>query len=158
MIRSFKKSIEIYLFLYLLFITGTRYQVAQADGNRMAITILGALLIAWVVYALVEKKKLILPLFPSPYVLFILALITSTIHSVNIGSSAHELYLWTTYSFIFLGIINIINYGWDQASLLNSAMIAGLFYNAVKLYPPGLAFTTVSASSLKMLITLIAIM
>ena len=131
------KFLEIYLIAYFILYTGFRYQMAQAGVSAVMSLFLLILAAIWIIYAIREKKKFARPPKWGVYQMFFLAAAVSVVHSVNIGISADELLLWGIALFIFLGIVNIVEYGWNLESLINSTLIVGAIHHGLKLLQAG---------------------
>jgi len=131
--KIIRKLTEIYLLIYLIFISGSYYQLANQDIITASYIMVAVLVGIWAAYILIAKKTVIFPEYKTIYILFLLSGVTSCVHSLDITGSFRELYLWIIYVVMFIGILSIVNYGWDKKSLLNSALVVGLIYNAYKL-------------------------
>jgi len=132
--KIIKKAIEIYLMIYLVFVTGTFSQLSNLDIWNTAYITLAILAAIWTIYILANKEKIYLPDDGSFYIIFFLAIITAAVHSINISISLRALFILFTAAFMFVGIISLVNYGWDPESLLNSALIVGALFNIYKIY------------------------
>jgi len=131
--KIIKRIIEVYLLIYLILFIGFRYQISNPDIFNYSIGVLASLAVYLILTMIIEKRPLALPPNAGVYVIFILAYITSVIHSVNYGRSENELILFAIAAFMFFGTINLIRAGWDNNNLLDSLLLVGLFYNVVKL-------------------------
>jgi len=130
--QTVKKILEIYLITYLVFLTGSYSQSFRSDVYVASYIVYGVLLAAWLIISRV-KKKVRLPEYFGFYILLFASGIISTVLSVNVSLSVRELYLWATYLLLFLGTINVLGYGWDRKSFLNSLMTVGLVFNLYRL-------------------------
>lgn len=130
--QTVKKILEIYLIAYLVFLTGSYSQPFRSDVYIASYIVLGVLTVIWFGFSLV-KERVVLPEYFGLYILLFLSGIVSTLFSVNIPLSVQELYLWVTYLVLLLGTINLIGYGWNRKSFLNSLLIVGVSFNLYRL-------------------------
>lgn len=131
--QTVKKILEIYLISYLVFLTGSYSQPFRSDVYIASYIVLGVLTVIWFVFSLVREKRVVLPEYFGLYILLFLSGIVSTLFSVNIPLSVQELYLWVTYLVLFLGTMNLVGYGWNGKSFLNSLMVVGVSFNLYRL-------------------------
>lgn len=131
--KKARKLIEIYLMLYLIMIAGSHYQLHIPLVINVSYIIFAALAGIWAAYILIEKKSIYIPEYKTLYILFLAAALTSVVHSLDLPVSLHELYIWGIYLFLYIGILSLVSYGYEKRSLINSAILVGLVYNAYKL-------------------------
>lgn len=128
--RAIRKITEIYLIIYLVFITGGYYQKFNSDLFIASYLVVGALIAAWGIYFTISDKSIIYPPHAYIYGLVLMTGILSLLQSENFYLSLKEIYFWLLYMILFIGIINLVGYGWSWRSLLNSTLVVGAIFNA----------------------------
>ncbi len=131
--KTIKKLAEIYLIVYLVFMTGSYTHRFRSDIFIASYLIVGMLIAAWIIYSTLTRKEVIYPSHYDVYIQFFVVGVVISLLSVNTYLSFKELYFWFFYLFLFLGIINLVGYGWKWESLINSIMIVGGLFNLYKL-------------------------
>jgi len=131
--KYIKKFIEIYLLFYFIVFTGFRYQVANPAILHVSTIILEVLLALWLLYMLVNNKEPVFPKDPAYYVVFGLAFLTSTIHSLGLEDSFVELHLFSITGLLFVGLMSWVKWGATRKDVLNSLLWVGLIYNGMKI-------------------------
>jgi len=131
--KYIKKFIEIYLLFYFIVFTGFRYQVANPAILHISTIILEILLALWLLYMLVNNKEPIFPQDPAYYVVFGLAFLTSSIHSIGLEESFIELHLFSITALLFVGLMSWVKWGSTRKDVLNSLLWVGLIYNGMKI-------------------------
>lgn len=132
--KWFKKLTELYLLFYLVFFTGSFYHSMTSEIRVSSYIMLGILILVWLYFIIFKGYKFHTPDHFLIYALFLASGASSLIHSVNFIFSLAEFYIWIIALVIFLGVINLVAYGWGFYSILNSALILGAVFNAAKLY------------------------
>ena len=132
--KWFKKLTEIYLLFYLVFSTGSFYHSMTSEVRISSYIMLGGLSLGWLYVIIFKGYKFHTPDHFLIYALFLASGASSLVHSVNFMFSLAEFYIWIITLFIFLGVINLVAYGWGEYSLRNSALFLGAVFNAAKLY------------------------
>jgi len=131
--KYIKKFIEVYLLFYFIIFTGFRYQVANPAILHVSTIILEVLLALWLLYMLVNNKDPVFPKDPAYYVVFGLAFLTSSIHSIGLAESFIELHLFSITALLFVGLLSWVKWGSSRKDVLNSLLWVGLIYNGIKI-------------------------
>jgi len=132
-IKISRRILEVYLLFYFLVFTGYRSQLAIPDVTRPMFFIIGVLLALLLAYSLFSREPVQLPEIGTAGIIFIVALITSTIHAVIKSVAVNELLILTLSGLVFLGIYNLAIYSGDTIILRMELLITGSVYLAVKL-------------------------
>lgn len=128
--RAIRKITEIYLIIYLVFITGGYHHKFNSDLFIASYLVVGALIAAWGIYFTISDKSIVYPPHAYIYGLVLMTGILSLLQSENFYLSLKEIYFWLFYMILFIGIINLVGYGWSWRSLLNSTLVVGAIFNA----------------------------
>jgi len=128
------RAAEITLYIFFILISGYRYMMADKMVAATAYIVIAVISSCWFSYLLLEKKKIHVPPRPSVYLLLVLSVITSFVHSIDPGASFNELSLWFIAAFIFLVIYNLVIYGYPKNYLVDSALVTGAVYVILKLF------------------------
>lgn len=132
--KVINKTYLIYLLMYLIFFTGYRHQLEKGNILLYALIFIISIAALLLIYQALEKKPLVIPVHAGAYGVFILAYITSVIHSINLQESIYELILIGIAAALFFITINIINVTWKTKEIIDGLLIIGLIYIADKFY------------------------
>jgi len=130
--RYVVRFIEVYMLFYFIIFTGFRYQIARPEILATQSFILMILMVAWLIYLLVQKGSPGLPVNPGVYLVYAGFYLSSLFGSVDIGLSLPEGYLFFVACFLFVGVLSLIRYGWNRRDLLDSLLWVGLIYTVMK--------------------------
>lgn len=127
------RSVEIYITIFMVILAGYRAQLTRLDISNTLNIMIAILASAWLVYCLIKKKTITWPSGKPAYIIYVLAVVSSTIHATNIYLAIGELYLFAIAWFIFLGVYNLVIYGWPIRHLINAAMVTGAVFVGLKI-------------------------
>jgi len=131
--KIFTRTLEITLTVFLVLLSGFRYQLENTEIRITTIIIVVMAVAAYIVARVFKKEYDRTPEPSHIYVLYILTVVTSVVHAFYIPAALLELYLHLIAWFIFLGVYNLAANGYPIKRLENAALITGGIYVLLKL-------------------------
>lgn len=127
------KSIELYLFLFLILFSGYRYMLARTWLAGSMFLIVSVLAAGWAGYLIVTRKKFYWPERFEIYLLLGLSFMVSAAHSVDPATSWDEIKILSIAAFLFFGVYNLVENGYNKNSLINALLWTGAVFLGLKI-------------------------